>query len=358
MGVVKQRGVRSSGGFCRIRFRGKNFEIDETLDVPYTSSGVITAARILAKRVAHARLHGVNPAMPTLAEWGQKWLDSAGLRPSSRQTAKRHLNKIWLPSVGNPPIDQIDIKQVRQALSTTSHLSSKTRENYLGTLRSCLQMAVDDGVIDINPAVGIRLKSTAKKSKPDPFTLDERDAIIREMRDISPSRLGYWAIRFFAGTRPSETLALEWADYNRKNRQLTVSKQIQSGVLLPYTKTTADGQPGRTTYVVKPLREILATLPRDIRSRHIVSTVTGTPFADSRELVRDFNRVLKRLGFRYRSPYNARHTCATDMLERGIDPAIAADELGHSPQMFLTVYATWLNQDRKKAAYALWDAEL
>jgi integrase len=53
--------------------------------------------------------------------------------------------------------------------------------------------------------------------------------------------------------------------------------------------------------------------------------------------------VLKRLGIRYRSPYQTRHTYATMMLMAGVNPAFAARQMGHSVQMFLRTYAKWID---------------
>lgn len=42
-------------------------------------------------------------------------------------------------------------------------------------------------------------------------------------------------------------------------------------------------------------------------------------------------------------PYNCRHTYATICLKSNLNPAFIAQQLGHSVQMLLTVYARWLN---------------
>jgi len=47
--------------------------------------------------------------------------------------------------------------------------------------------------------------------------------------------------------------------------------------------------------------------------------------------------------------YNMRHTCATYLLEYDVSLGAAAEQLGHSLQMFFTVYTKWLNADKKKS---------
>lgn len=56
--------------------------------------------------------------------------------------------------------------------------------------------------------------------------------------------------------------------------------------------------------------------------------------------------ALKRLGIRYRRPYDVRHTYATVMLMAGMNPAFCARQLGHSVEMFHRTYAKWLDGEQ------------
>jgi integrase len=49
------------------------------------------------------------------------------------------------------------------------------------------------------------------------------------------------------------------------------------------------------------------------------------------------------LGIRYRRPYDMRHTYATAMLMAGVNPSMAAKQMGHSVEIFLRTYAKWLD---------------
>ena len=51
---------------------------------------------------------------------------------------------------------------------------------------------------------------------------------------------------------------------------------------------------------------------------------------------------LKRLGIRYRPPYNTRHTYASMLLMAGMKPAYCAGQLGHSVEIFHSTYAKWI----------------
>lgn len=78
--------------------------------------------------------------------------------------------------------------------------------------------------------------------------------------------------------------------------------------------------------------------------RYPVAGCYGQPWTDERAYRRSFwEPTLKRLGIRYRRPYNTRHTYATMMLMAGMTPAFCAKQLGHSIEMFLATYSKWLD---------------
>ena len=81
--------------------------------------------------------------------------------------------------------------------------------------------------------------------------------------------------------------------------------------------------------------------------------VTGRAWRDERSL-RDnhWRPTLKRLGIRWRKPYNIRHTFATAALMTGVPPACIADQLGHSIKILLDKYARWIPGNDKGSARA------
>jgi integrase len=60
------------------------------------------------------------------------------------------------------------------------------------------------------------------------------------------------------------------------------------------------------------------------------------------ELRNFWQATLKRLGVRYRRPYNLRHTYATLGLMNGLKPAFMARQLGDSLEMSYKAYAKWI----------------
>ena len=68
--------------------------------------------------------------------------------------------------------------------------------------------------------------------------------------------------------------------------------------------------------------------------------------------------MLKKLGIRWRKPYNTRHTYCTVALMGGVNPAYIASQAGHSIKMLLEKYARWLpgedgGNERRKLEVAM-----
>ena len=71
---------------------------------------------------------------------------------------------------------------------------------------------------------------------------------------------------------------------------------------------------------------------------------TGAPWADIQSQWRIWQRCLKRLGLRYREPYQTRHTSATLALMAGANPSYIARQLGHTnANMLFRVYSKWID---------------
>ena len=141
----------------------------------------------------------------------------------------------------------------------------------------------------------------------------------------------------------SEILALQWSDYN--GTHIHVSKATVWGKLKPTTKN----HEVRDVFVSDLLREALQSLPTRFQGREIFLDPDG----EGIKYVKRFNKVwreaLQRARVSHRVSYTCRHTRAAMMLTGGIDVMYAANQLGHTKEMFLRTYSTWINELGDKA---------
>jgi integrase len=252
----------------------------------------------------------------------------------------------WPLPLGDKPLRAVVHSDLLLALATRPRLSGKTVNNYVSVAREALALAVADRKLQANPAVGIP-SARHQKEPPDPFTRQEVEAIIADLKARQPEPIGnyaeWWA---FTGVRPSEAAGLRWSSVDLASGYVEISSAIVGGLDKATTKTSV----ARTVLLNS---RALAALQRQRKHTQMAGGFVwldprnGEPFRDERRFRRDYwTPTLKRLGIRYRSPRHLRHTYATMMLMADRTPGWCAKQLGHSVEMFLRTYSRWIETDQ------------
>jgi integrase len=269
------------------------------------------------------------------------WLKLQTGRAGSTMKGYRTAANWWKAQIGAKPIKALVHSDILTALATEPDWSGKTRNNKTSVLRMALALAIRDGVIKGSPIEGLE-SASHQAPEPDPFSKEEADTIIAGLKDIEISR--YFAFKFYTGVRTSESLALRWENVDWKRKTITVRDAIVLGEYNQRTKTNTVRHIELNSMALEVLKAQKAKTFLQPHGWVFVDPRTSERFTDDeppRELW--WRPTLKRLGIRYRSPYETRHTYATMMLMVGVTPAFAARQMGHSVQMFLQTYAKWID---------------
>ena len=342
MGV---KGVQNLHGRCQIRWQENGKQRAKLLDYPYTDAGIKKAAAVrlaIKKRYEAGKLEPHQA--PTLLTLSKHYLETP-LAPSSLRTVRSHLNKYWLEHLRNVPVDQITSLDIQRIVTKNmAHLSPKSKKTRVSTLHTILEMAVPDFMVR-NPAKHPKLKFKVTKNLPDPYTIEERDLILGALTGMD---LLFYQIRFYAGLRPGEVIALTWSDF--AGEQLTVNKGITDGADRNTTKTGVE----RVVNLHPKLVHWLQAAPTRFGKSHIITTPNGQGYRRYEAFSKRLVKLQAELGIPYKDTYNARHTCATLMLEAGMDAAYCAQQLGHSTQMFYNTYSRWINKSANARQHAKW----
>lgn len=251
----------------------------------------------------------------------------------------------WKQRLGEEkPLQAIVYSDVLKALATEPTWSGKTRNNKVSVLRRALDLAIRDGKLSASPIAGMEAASH-QAPEPDPFALDEVEAIVECLRTHYHEQVAnYFGAKFFTGLRTSESLAQQWTWLDTRRHQLAVSEAIVLGEHKRNTKTNhvrIIELSSRAQDFYRAQKAHTFMLPE---GWIFCDPKTGTRWVDDWTPRRMYwAPALKRLGIRYRSPYQTRHTYATMMLMAGVTPAFAARQMGHSIQMFLNTYARWID---------------
>lgn len=277
----------------------------------------------------------------TVASQLEAWLQGQRIEASTRAGYASAV-KFWTATIGDKPLRSLKASDTLAALATRPLLTGKTVNNYVSVLREALALAVLDKLMPDNPAEHI---PRAKHQKPpvDPFTPEETRAILADMREHYPAQVAnYTAFKFYTGLRTSESFGLRWPSVDLASGYILVSEGVVRGQEKASTKT-------HTARRVRLNSQALAAIVGQkahtlLAGGHVFHDPRyAERWADERAFRRSYwSPTLKRLGIRYRQPYNTRHTYATLMLMAAMKPGFCAVQMGHSVELFLRTYARWI----------------
>ncbi|MEG0921362.1 MAG: tyrosine-type recombinase/integrase, partial [Comamonas sp.] len=294
----------------------------------------------------------------TLKQQMKTWLAAQNLEASTLDGYASGV-KFWTNApynesgdpLGDVPIKGLVLSQIKRAIAikaaTPRGITGKTINNYVSVLKRSLDLAVKDKLIKDNPADDEEeLRAEHQEEPPDPFDKVEAGLIIDFAREHYPEQI-YNQIDFWihTGLRTSEMAGVRWGSVDWRKETIRIHTVNVRGREKKRTKTKKPRE-------VKLNSKALAALQRQkshtfLAGEHIwLDPRYGTPWNEERAFRRSYwTPSLKRLGIRYRRPYQCRHTYATMLLMAGAQPAYAARQMGHSVQMFLKTYAIWIDDD-------------
>ncbi len=117
-------------------------------------------------------------------------------------------------------IQKLPTRDLDQAVVIRDYLlattSTDTTKRILTRFSACCDWAVKSGMLKDNPFVGmaveIKLKNKQESDLIDPFSVSERDAILKAFQEHPNHRHYYPFVRFMflTGCRTGEAIALQW----------------------------------------------------------------------------------------------------------------------------------------------------
>lgn len=185
----------------------------------------------------------------------------------------------------------------------------------IALLSAMLSFAERHGLIDQNPAKGVKLYKVEKRNRY--LTAEELVRLgealyAEEVRGANPYAIAAIRTLLLSGCRKSEVLTLRWENVD-----------LVGGFLnLPDSKTGAKSIP-----IGKPVVDLLRTLPRTAGNSHVFPGNSGGHLVD---IQRVWNRVREAAGLPTVRLHDLRHTYASSAAMSGIGLPIIGRILGHS----------------------------
>lgn len=271
-------------------------------------------------------------------------------------------------ALGHLPVSKLTVRDIRDWVKSMPNIKRKTISNRLVPLRIILAMAVDDELIDVNPADAVSLGKQSKglisrdQRKSDqsinPFTNDEIEKILRSASEYSELALNYFQTALYTGLRASELKGLKWVDKEGNNnvdfdkdilhvRSTLVSLSGKSFTQTP--KTTTSFREVDLTPMAKTALERQKKITFG-KSEYVFTLLDGGEGAltNNSDYSKPWTTILSMVDVDYRPAKQTRHTYASQMLSGGENPAYIAGQLGHVDlEMIYKYYAKWINNNEE-----------
>lgn len=304
-----------------------------------------THAEVAAKRAAALADRDKGIPIPTstqtLAQYFDFWLDSvkASVRPRAFESYDLNARR-FKPLIGKAKLSALTPAAIEVAYGKLQQrgLSRCTVSQAHSVLHNALEKAIEWGLIGRNPS---EYASVPRPERNEMKTLSEEQ--VRQLfvatRDDEFHAL--WVVLASTGLRLGEALGLKWDDFDYANNRLSVRRalQRQKGVGLTFVEPKTK-KSRRTVYFPEGTGAALLEHRRQQLEERLklgpawtdddlVFCRVGKPL-DPGAMSYWLKKALIAAGLPIIRVHDLRHTAATLHLERGENPKVVQELLGHS----------------------------
>lgn len=192
------------------------------------------------------------------------------LKPRSREEQDRHVRLHIKPALGRMRVRDINRAVIKTWLAGLKRRDGKpgtlddgTKEVILATLVSILDLAVDDNLINANPARTLTRKDKPRQRKSYPERI-LRDGEFEALLAACGKRLGWLRpillVAYFTAMREAEVCGLSWRDIDFEKNEVTIRQQFGKGGRLGTPKGTrgnGDAKPATIPLLSEAKRVLL-----------------------------------------------------------------------------------------------------
>ena len=269
-------------------------------------------------------------------------------------------------------LDGLNWQHIKQYItnkktSGVKRLSDETIKKHKRVISAALETAVDDDLIESNPAKKKKLDKMLRPTKynADIYTPEQ----IKELQELSEGKPLYTAISIVAtyALRRGEFNGLKWCAVDFANDKITFSHTVtrhKSKIAKDYTKSGTTRTLDLTPKVRKHLLEL-----RDEQAKN--KEFWGDAYNDSDYILRkndgseyaveyvskEFSKLLEKNNLPHIRFHDLRHSTASYLLSSGVDIKTVQEILGHStPATTLNYYAHSRSETKTRAVIMMEEA--
>ena len=301
-----------------------------------------------------------------LEPYTRSWVAGKEIEPRTRRDYLLRLEYDIFSRFGQTKLQDLTRVELQEHFQTLAkpprNLSARTRQYTYQVLKQALEQARKDGLIVKNPMQDVarpKLKRSGKVQKIQPLDDQQTASLLQASEGHKLHTL--WLFLLTTGARPGEALGLEWRNVFLDDPQphVMIEQALTTGEdnELEIRGTKNEGSVRRVTIPERTVRALRAHKVKQAKWKMQWKQRHDYVFPNGAGQLQDMARIRTRWKTACRKAgvppvrlYDARHTHATWLLNRGVNPKVAAARLGHaSTQMFLDVYTHVTKQEEDKA---------
>jgi integrase len=260
---------------------------------------------------------------PTFAEFAVQFMrDYGSLRRSDHYTdrlqrIRRHFDEKRMRKISRADLDRFVAKRLRQ-------VSPSTVRKDMAVLGTFFKKAVEWGVIEASPAVGLK-KPPESRPRTRYLTVEEW----RCLQTAAPPWLRpMLTLAVATGLRLKEITKIRWEDVDRQAQIIHVAMDTKTGTrAIPMNRTAV---------------KVLEGLVRHLRNPYVFVDQEGNHYDTElrrNRITRWTTKVMRSAGIEGASFHTLRHTAASFMVQAGVPLYDVQKVLGHSTPLMTERYA-------------------
>jgi integrase len=259
----------------------------------------------------------------------RKWKSSTA--KNNKQRVRTHLLAVFkereLSSFRRDELqDFLDRKASTHSFSVVDHLR--------WDLKAIFDMAIAEGMLTLNPAALLYTPKEAARPINPVLTAQQVGQLLSA---LAPRERLIAKLAILAGMRPGEIFGLTWGritEASADERQRVYRGKLDT----PKTKKSVR-EAALTDGLLAELAEHRAVRPNTSDEAFVFPSESGTPLSKDNVWRRNMQPGLTKVGLGWANFQVMRRTHATLMRQLKADPKAVADQLGHSVDVSLNVYA-------------------
>lgn len=337
---------------------------------------------------------GMDGKSITLSEWFEEWYANYKapiLKDGGSASYKRKFLNYYGVRIGSKAL--ADIRQIHVQTAIADMLeagrSTKSVREATGILQNCVEAAIANGLMTLNPVVGTIVPKCEKVERR-VLSVEEQDIFLSYLARVNSWYEEMYKFMLLTGLRVGEIGGLQWEDIDFANKFIfvkrTLSYQYENGIKTmkltsPKTENSVRKVPffGETRVILEKQMEKIRRKRAEMGARWrqpeelgnlIFLTSMGSPIgrysveSDMRNVTNQINDMFRTEAlytggmpkqFEKIHPHALRHTFATRCFEKGMTPRTVQEIMGHANYNTTVSYTHVLDDIKMKEAERVGD---